>query len=74
MQRVAESDIQAGDVIAVAIDIDPQHLGIVGNHPYGGLSIIHATNKRGIGKTVETQLVFNRAQKFVAAYALRGVA
>lgn len=52
---------------------DPQHLGIVGTHPLGGLSMIHAERRR-FGRVIEQQLVFSRAMRLVAAFAFRGVA
>lgn len=32
---------------------EPTHVGIIANHPHGGTSIIHASNRRGV---VETRL------------------
>jgi hypothetical protein len=65
--------MQPGDVVVCRWGIQPQHLGIVGDHPSGGLSIIHAESRRA-AKVVEHRLVFgDSAMKFVAAYSLPGV-
>jgi cell wall-associated NlpC family hydrolase len=73
MTRITQAEMQPGDVIAVAFDVDPQHLGIVGDYRHGGLSIIHSlgvTAKR----VIETRLMLTSAMRFVAAYRLPGVA
>lgn len=72
MQRIERTAMQPGDVVAVAFDVDPQHFGILGDYRHGGLSIIHAHS--GHGSVVETRLMFSSAMRFVAAYALPGVA
>ena len=55
----------------------PQHLGIVGNYWHGDtLSIIHAASivPKGVGRVIETRLMFSQAMRFVAAYQMPGVA
>jgi cell wall-associated NlpC family hydrolase len=72
MTRVDQAQMQPGDVLIVAVDMDPQHMGIVGDYAHGGLSLIHAasTGQRGV---VETRLMFARNLRFKAAFALPGV-
>lgn len=33
---------QAGDVVLMAFSDEPRHIGLIGDHPQGGLLIIHA--------------------------------
>ena len=42
MQEVTGSAMQAGDVLLMRFEREPQHLAIVSDHPQGGLGIIHA--------------------------------
>ena len=71
MVRIRRDDLQPGDVLVMAIEHDPQHMGIVGDYRHGGLSLIHAASKAG--KVVETRLMFARNLVFRGAYALPGV-
>ncbi len=73
MRRVQQSEMKAGDAILLITDKDPQHLGLLGVYRYGGFSIIHASNASNPPRVIETRLMFSRAQRFVAAYALPGV-
>jgi cell wall-associated NlpC family hydrolase len=50
----------------------PQHLGVVADHPHGGLSIIHADNLRQ-KQVIETRLEFGSYMRKVQAYRLPGV-
>jgi cell wall-associated NlpC family hydrolase len=73
--RVGQNEMQPGDVVVASVDADPQHMGILGDHRHGGLSIIHAASHAdGTGSVVETRLAFSRSLVFVAAYAFPGVA
>ena len=72
MTEVDRSAMQAGDVVAVALGSLPQHFGVLGDYRHGGFSIIHAASQSGA--VIETRLMFSRAMKFVAAFALPGVA
>lgn len=71
MRRIHGNDLQPGDVLVVAIEKDPQHMGIVGDYRHGGLSLIHAASKAG--QVVESRLLFVRNFRFRGAYALPGV-
>lgn len=72
MDRIDRSAMQPGDVLVVATEHDPQHMGILGDYRHGGLSLIHAASKAG--RVIETRLMFAANQKFRGGYALRGVA
>lgn len=74
MDGIDRDAMRPGDVLVMRVDVDPQHLGIVGDYRYGGLSLIHASNQRGVTAVIETRLVWSRRQRFVAAYQFRGVA
>lgn len=74
MQRIAVEDMQAGDVIAIRWESDPQHLGILGDYLHGGLSMIHALGTPdGRGRVIEHRLHETMQARIVAAYSLRGV-
>lgn len=79
LQRLCEEhldradDMQPGDVALIrwrAADAPPQHLGIVGDHPHGGLSLIHA-DSRHHHKVIESRLEFGRYMRLVQAYRFR---
>lgn len=71
--RVAQSTMQAGDMIVLITDMHPQHLGILTDHAYGGLGIIHASTFADSKRVIETRLMFSRIQRFVAAYKFPGI-
>lgn len=55
-----------GDIALVRwFDGEPTHVGILANHPNAGLSIIHATNLRGV---VETSLAGRIADAVIEVY------
>jgi len=66
LQIVEFKDMQVGDIICVAFDKFPQHVGIVGDYVHGGFSIIHADSRRG--QVIETRLLLNDKMRFVAAF------
>lgn len=71
MQRLPLADMQPADVLLMRINrVEPQHLGIVGDHPHG-LSLIHASV--GYRKCVEHRLDDPWRARIVAAYRLPGV-
>ena len=41
LQPVAKADMQPGDVVVLGFE-KQRHMGILGDYPYGGLSLIHA--------------------------------
>lgn len=71
MTPVSQSAMQPGDVLVVATDKEPAHMGILGDYRHGGLSLIHAANGRGV---VEHRLMFARNLRFKAAFVLPGLA
>jgi hypothetical protein len=74
MQRITRDTMRAGDVVLVAWQNGPpQHLGIVYDHEYGCLGMIHAEQQKR-GQVIATRLLLGRSMRFVAAYALPGVA
>lgn len=63
-----------GCVLVVRHEIDPQHMGIVGDYVHGGLSLIHALGTRdGRGRVVEHRLDESTLARLIAVYALPGV-
>lgn len=71
---VALEGLQPGDALVMITDVLPQHLGVVGDYRYGGLSLIHAANNAHPPRVIETRLMFSRVQKFVAAFQFPGIA
>lgn len=69
LEPVDKSEMRPGDVVCVAYDKWPQHVGILGNYLHGGLSIIHACNHRGA--VIETRLMFSQFMRYVAAFRFR---
>lgn len=61
------SEMRAGDGVVMKFrNGEPAHVGILGNHPYGGLSIIHAYAKtRGV---VEHRLDEEWASRIMEVY------
>lgn len=71
--RIAKSDMLVGDLVWMRIDREPQHLGIIGDYLYGGLSLIHATNGIGKDQVVEHRLDDVWHQRIVAVWRFPGV-
>jgi len=69
LKPIAKLDMKPGDVVCVAFDKWPQHVGILGDYVQGGLSMIHADNHRG--QVIETRLMFSDYMRFVAAFRWR---
>lgn len=72
LNRIEEAFMQPGDVVCVAFDQYPQHVGFLGDYRYGGLSIIHAASKHH--EVVETRLMFTPAMRFVSAFRFKEAA
>jgi cell wall-associated NlpC family hydrolase len=70
MTRIDKAAMQPGDVLVVATDKEPAHMGILGTYRHGGMSLIHASNGRGV---IEHRLMFARNLRFKAAYVLPGL-
>ena len=63
---------QPGDLVVIAFDRFPHHVGIAGDYRGGGLSLIHADNRAG--RVVEQRLVFNEEIRFVTSFVFPEVA
>lgn len=71
---VSKLDMAPGDAIVVRPGMRPQHLALLGDYRYGGLSMIHASNEARPPRVIETRLMWSEALKFVAAFRMPGVA
>lgn len=69
LEPIERTEMRPGDVICVAFDGYPQHIGVLGDYAHGGLSIIHASS--AAGRVIETRLLFSAAMRFVAAFRYR---
>jgi cell wall-associated NlpC family hydrolase len=69
--HVDQDVLQPGDLIVLAWDRFPHHVGILGDYAHGGLSLIHANNVTG--RVDEQRLVFQDNARFVAAFKFPGV-
>jgi hypothetical protein len=70
---IEQADLQPADVLLVGwAKGPPTHLGVVFEHPLGGLAMVHADNFRAKAVS-ETRVKFGRAMRFVAAYSVPGV-
>jgi cell wall-associated NlpC family hydrolase len=69
MQTIEQ--LELGAVVALQVDKDPQHLGIVGDYRHGGYSIIHAAS--AAGRVIETRLMFARNLILRGVYRLPGI-
>jgi cell wall-associated NlpC family hydrolase len=75
MTRISTDTMQLGDALLIRWGQDPQHLGLLGNYIYGGLSIIHALGTPDAkGRVIEHRLDKSTRGRMVAAYRLPGVA
>lgn len=74
MRPVPLWNMKPGHVLALRFRRDPQHLGIVGDYLYGGLSLIHALGTTdGKGQVVEWHITERKGFTPVRAFALPGV-
>lgn len=64
--------VQPGDVVLMRFETDPQHVALVGDYRYGGLSLIHAFAPSR--KVVEHQCDSLWRGRLLGAYSLPGVA
>jgi hypothetical protein len=71
--RVPKADMQPGDVAWIRFEVEPQHFGIVGDYPHGGLSLIHAYNGAGLNKVVEHRLDDEWLARIVGVWRFPGV-
>ena len=73
MRPIPRNAMQAGDVLVIATDSDPCHMGIIADYRHGGLSLIHAAMGASC-RVVEHRLMFARNMQFKGAYWMPGVA
>lgn len=71
MQRIPRDQMAAGDVLVLAVESDPQHMGVLVPYRHGGLALVHASS--AARKVVETRVMFARTFVFRAAFRLPGV-
>lgn len=74
MTRVQRDRMAPGDVIVLVTDTRPQHLALLGDYVHGGLSIIHSANNADPPRVIETRLMFTPKMRYVASFALPGIA
>ncbi len=76
MDPISMWSLRPGNVLVLKFDLDPQHIGIVGDYMHGGLTLIHAYGTTdGKGKVEERRLDPGRMRVMIPlrAFALRGV-
>jgi NlpC/P60 family putative phage cell wall peptidase len=66
LKDIDAASIRPGDILLFRIIHLPQHVGIVGDHPNGGLSLIHAYAPAG--KVVEEGLTESWRTRIIGAY------
>lgn len=71
MTRIPRDQMGPGDVLVVAVEADPQHMGVLVPYRHGGVSLVHAASNAG--RVVETRVMFARTFAFRAAFRLPGV-
>jgi len=65
---IDKKDIRPGDVVLFKMAQIPQHVAIVGNYKYGGLSLIHCYQK--MGRMVEHRFAGIWRRRLAQAYRL----
>ena len=68
--QIPRAQMAPGDVVAMAFDKHPQHVGIVVPYRHGGLAMIHAASRSG--KVEEIRLMFGSHMRFTGAYSFPG--
>lgn len=68
-REVAAEEALPGDVLALRFTGRPRHCAIVGDHPFGGLTLIHALHE----KVIEHRLDSRWLKRAVAVYRFPGV-
>lgn len=72
MTEIPRYEMRSGDVLCVAWEVIPHHLGVLADYRHGGLSLIHSIDQRGKvrGSVVEHRLVLGDRMKFKATFRL----
>jgi cell wall-associated NlpC family hydrolase len=73
LQRVPLEQLQIGDVVWIRFEKEPQHLAILGDHPNGGFTLIHAYNAAGFKEVIEHRLDAKWRARIHAAWRFHGV-
>jgi cell wall-associated NlpC family hydrolase len=60
--------LQVGDIVVMAPEKQPRHIGIIGDDPMYGLSLIHADGTPGIGRVIEQGMEADTLGKIVAVF------
>ena len=63
-----DADLQPGDIAVFRFRDEPHHIAIVGDSPYGSLTLIHADSSPGCRKVVEHRLDDWWRERLVAAF------
>lgn len=72
LTQIEQPAMQPGDIVVMRFDVEPQHIGILGDYPYGGgLSLIHSNQR--VGKVVEHRLDAVWRARVVAVFSVPGV-
>lgn len=74
MRPIPIDDAQPGDALLMRFKSEPQHVAFLADHPAGGLSIIHALNRRSVNRVVEHSLDRLWRSRIVEAYIMPGIA
>lgn len=58
--------LEVGDVVLIRFNEQPHHIGIIGDYPFGGFSLIHAYGE--FGRVTEHRLNDTWRNRIVGAY------
>lgn len=72
MRRIASSEAQPGDVVAISFGGVPQHLGILTLYRWGGRAILHACSSIKPARVVEHRLMPSQ-MRVCGAWAFPGI-
>lgn len=73
MTEIDPADVEFGDAVLIYFDGRPQHLGLIGDYRYGGLSLIHASNSIERPRVVEHRLMVHLRFNIRAAFRYPGI-
>lgn len=65
------ADLVPGDVATFRFRDEPHHVALIGDSPYGGLTLIHADSSPGVRCVVEHRLDDWWRERLLAAFRLR---
>jgi cell wall-associated NlpC family hydrolase len=71
LDRIARAAMRPSDILVVRYGKHPQHMGILADYKYGGLSLIHSL--ASMGGVKEHRLMFHESMVYVQAYRFRGI-